>query len=202
MEEKKYFVYMHINKINDKKYIGITCQNPPESRWGSNGGHYKTCTRFYQAIQKYGWDNFEHKILATNLSKEEACQKEINLITKFQTQNDKFGYNIFAGGNAPKLSKETRKKISKSLMGNKNATGNKGKSRPPWSKETRQKIMQSRKDRKPIICIETENEYESIRECARQLNLDASHICKVLKGKLKSTGGYHFKYKNNEDNNI
>ena len=65
----KYTVYVHINKINHKKYIGITKQKP-EDRWGKNGENYKESPHFYAAIQKYGWDNFEHIILKENLTKE------------------------------------------------------------------------------------------------------------------------------------
>lgn len=41
-------------------------------RWRNNGINYKACILFYRAIQKYGWDNFEHIILNDNLSKTEA----------------------------------------------------------------------------------------------------------------------------------
>lgn len=43
--------------------------------------------------------------------------------------------------------------------------------------------------------IEEWNEYPSIRECGRQLNLNQSNIIKQLKGKLRHVGGYVFKYK-------
>ena len=58
MTEKKYCVYVHTNKANGKKYIGITCRNP-EVRW-RNGAGYKRHPKFYAAIQKYGWDGFTH----------------------------------------------------------------------------------------------------------------------------------------------
>ena len=62
MNNKNYCVYQHTNKINGKIYIGITCQKP-EKRWGSQGRKYEECPYFWKAIQKYGWENFEHKIL-------------------------------------------------------------------------------------------------------------------------------------------
>lgn len=51
---------------------------------------------------------------------------------------------------------------------------------------------------KPIICIETGIEYYGTNECARQMGLHQSNITKVLKGKYKTTGGYTFKYKEND----
>lgn len=114
---------MHINKINDKKYIGITKQNNPEYRWGANGRKYKGSPHFYSAIQKYGWDNFKHIIIASKLSKDEACTMEINLIAQYKTQNREFGYNIFEGGTVPTLPQETKEKIAQGLKGNKNCLG-------------------------------------------------------------------------------
>ena len=38
-------------------------------------------------------------------------------------------------------------------------------------------------------------EFYSTKECARQLSLNAGNITSVLKGRLKQTGGYIFKYK-------
>lgn len=53
-----YTVYVHVNKINGKMYVGITSQTV-EQRWRQGKG-YKHCVFFYRAIEKYGWDGFEH----------------------------------------------------------------------------------------------------------------------------------------------
>ena len=61
-----YTIYIHRNKINNKAYIGQTC-NDPKKRW-ENGNGYKKQPHFYNAIQKYGWDGFEHIIWGENLT--------------------------------------------------------------------------------------------------------------------------------------
>lgn len=96
-DQQNYFVYMHINKINGKKYIGITCQKP-EYRWGKKGNKYKNNIHFYAAIQKYGWDNFEHIIYQSRLTKGQACGLEQQLILLFETNNPDKGYNFSGGG--------------------------------------------------------------------------------------------------------
>ena len=94
---KTYTVYMHTNKINGKVYIGKTCQEP-KKRYGSNGACYKQCPHFYKAIKKYGWDNFEHEIVMSGLSANEASSMEQILIVLFDSRNPEKGYNISAGG--------------------------------------------------------------------------------------------------------
>lgn len=119
-EEKKWCVYCHVNKINNKAYIGITCKNINE-RWRKDGSGYKGSTYFWNAIQKYGWDNFEHIILFTGLTREEACKREVLLIALFNTQNKEFGYNISKGGDCSfaglNLSDEHKRKISEAKKG-------------------------------------------------------------------------------------
>lgn len=104
MKGKRYCVYMHINRVNNKKYIGITSRTP-EVRW-NNGYGYKGQSVFYNAIKKYGWDMFDHKILFTNLSEEEAKNKEIEMIDKYKTNvykhGHRYGYNMTDGGDSGK----------------------------------------------------------------------------------------------------
>lgn len=141
-----------------------------------------------------------------------------------KTQEREHGYNILAGGKAPIIPNEVRMKMSTSMIGNKNGLGKpcsdekrakisasqkgrtlseehkrklsdakKGKTHAPPSAETRKKISAGHKKSR-VYCTETDMVYESIQECARQLRVYATLVCKCCKGKLKSTGGYHFKY--------
>lgn len=128
-ESKIYTVYKHTlskeisGKDNDMVYVGITSWKP-EKRWQNGRGYYKQ-SYFYNAIKKYGWDNFKHEILFEDLTKEEAEQKEIELIAEYQSNNRNFGYNIANGGNCVgTVSEETKQKISKANMGNQYGKGN------------------------------------------------------------------------------
>ena len=112
-----YTVYIHKNKINNKVYIGIT-KRKPEERWGSNGNGYYRNAHFYNSIQKCGWNNFEHIIIADNLSYDEACNMEKELISKYDSTNQNKGYNVaLGGGGSDTLSEETKRKISESHKG-------------------------------------------------------------------------------------
>ena len=75
--KNNYIVYMHTTP-NNKVYIGITCQNP-KKRWAYGYG-YKKNKYFFSAIQKYGWNNIKHIIIAENLSKEYACEMGLSLL--------------------------------------------------------------------------------------------------------------------------
>lgn len=73
-----------------------------------------------RALRKYGWDNFEHVIIATDLSEVDAKAMEIDLIGKWDTQNPDKGYNITAGGDGVTgwhPTAETKMKISKAQRG-------------------------------------------------------------------------------------
>ena len=145
MEDRKYTVYIHTNKANNKAYIGITCRNVND-RW-QNGLGYLTKNKYgeYQqpaiarAIKKYGWNNFDHIIWADNLTKEQACKYERLLIALFDTQNPKYGYNIRQGGNdggaGRIVSEKTRLRLSIANKGR--VSHNKGK---PMSEEQKQKL--------------------------------------------------------------
>jgi group I intron endonuclease len=116
IELKGYTVYLHVNKTNGKKYVGITKQRLYK-RW-QNGNGYKNNQYFYQAITKYGWDGFYHYIIKTGLSCKEAEEIEIYLISKFNSNNYRYGYNITSGGEVGKtFSEETKRKISESRKG-------------------------------------------------------------------------------------
>ena len=139
MIENTYCVYMHTNKINGKKYIGQTCREL-EKRWGKNGCEYENSPHFYNAILKYGWDNFFHEILFTGLNHEQADKMESYLINFYKSNNKKFGYNIRGGGSNGALGEESKKKISKANKGKKRteefcramSERNKGKNNPNY----------------------------------------------------------------------
>lgn len=195
---KNYTVYMHISP-SEKVYIGITRRNPI-TRWGYNGNGYKG-QAFENAINKYGWNNIEHKILFTNLTKKEAEEKEIQLIKQYNSTDSRFGYNVQNGGSSVgKFTEETILKISNSRKG-----------QPTWNKgikRTKKEIEKMRlshigktkgKDNgksKAILCVETNIKYDCILEVERQLKIHHSNISQCLNPnyKRKTAGGFHWKF--------
>ena len=218
-----YTVYQHRNKINNKVYIGITMRNPVE-RWGRNGSNYKTSPHFYSAIQKYGWDNFEHIILFTELTREEACRKEQELIKEYNSMDRNFGYNSTSGGDVFTMNTETANKISQAMIGNFNALGHpcsedkkkkisdaqKGRifteehkqklsdaaknRKVPCSNEKKKTLSENYPNKKKVYCEELDKVFDSVQECGRELGILATNISKLCNGKGKTLKGYHLRY--------
>ena len=113
-------VYCHTSP-SGKRYVGISMY--PEKRW-ANGNGYKKNFLFYRAIQKYGWENFTHEILYSNLSLDEANRIERALIEEWGLTNPMFGYNLRDEGNGG-FGLDARRKMSESRIGNQNSLGNK-----------------------------------------------------------------------------
>lgn len=92
-------MYIHKNKINNKVYVGQTRQTLQE-RWRKDGKGYKKQIKFWNAIQKYGWNNFEHIIVEENILPEDIDQKEKDLIIQYNSIEN--GYNVEPGGKVSK----------------------------------------------------------------------------------------------------
>lgn len=108
MANNNYIVYRYRNKINNKSYIGQTRQKT-SVRSKFNGSGYKDSPKFWKAIQKYGWEQFELTILKANCSAEEADLYEQQYIIQFDSIKN--GYNIDGGGQINHIvSKETVQK--------------------------------------------------------------------------------------------
>ena len=117
-EQPNYLVYIHKNKINNKVYIGQTHQLPHQ-RWGKDGNGYRTSPHFYYAIQKYGWNNFQHIIVKNHLTAEEADKLEMELIQQYNSIDSDCGYNIRLGGeHGFHYTEEQKKQLSISLRKN------------------------------------------------------------------------------------
>uniref|UniRef100_UPI0040279BF8 hypothetical protein n=1 Tax=Lachnospira eligens TaxID=39485 RepID=UPI0040279BF8 len=68
---------------------------------------------FYNAIKKYGWDNFTHEVVYSNLNKQAADKLEKELIHKYNSIEE--GYNLKEGGSRGELSTKSLAKMSESL---------------------------------------------------------------------------------------
>ena len=209
-----YCVYVHTNKINGKKYVGLTSQDP-ERRW-KHGYGYKGSTYFYNAIQKYGWNSFTHEIIAANLSKKEAQDMESKLILEYKTQDENFGYNLESGGSAPQHSDATIEKLRLLNKGRIVSEETKEKMREAdklrpihkhteeaktkisaakighkVSDETREKLRKAFSQK--VICVEMNKIFNSMKEAAEYFGLSKCTISAVIKGRNKTAGGYHWK---------
>lgn len=176
----KYTVYIHINKSNGKKYIGIT-RMKPNDRW-KNGYGYKSVgkqTHFYNAILKYGWNNFDHIIVRSNMP--EACAKTLEkiLIQKYNTTDRNLGYNISTGGDGGAgYNRNELKYLSGSYDNIKHKNS--------YYQRNMRSVLGFRDDFKI--------QFNSVTEAAEYFNITPTAICRSLKGYTKTCCGLKWTY--------
>lgn len=170
--KNNYCIYKYTNLINNKIYIGQTCQQL-EKRAGKDGNGYKGCTYFYRAIKYYGWDNFKSEVIVSNLTEKEADIIEQEYIKQYNSNDPTYGYNLEGGGRYSKINVTRKTYFQDELMKywrfpNKIAqydlTGN-------------------------ILKI-----WKNIQTAANELHMPVSSITGCCSGRTKRAGKYIFKH--------
>jgi group I intron endonuclease len=204
-----YTIYKATNKVNGKSYIGF------DSEWPSRKERHKENIKhrsqyFYNAIKKYGWDNFEWEVLYQSLDGEHCLKvMENHFIVEHRTYtgfSDCKGYNVTLGGEGClgyKHSEEMREYLS-NIQSQKVGILN-----PFYNKKHSAETLSI--NRKKNIEILTElkgkkvNQYDmngsliathdSIRSAARSVNLKCyNEISKCCRGIKEYYCGYIWKY--------
>lgn len=211
-----YKVYAHINKQNGKAYIGITNRPAPQRRWGLEGQGYKLQPKFYNAIQKYGWLEFEHCILVENLTKQEALDLETYYIEQYNSIEN--GYNVLLHGidsyprYKPVFCVTTQKKYnsikeaaldtntfpSRIIQNCKGQIGPvKGYQWTYWNQNLNRPdpivpFISKSRPTTAIYCIEKKKFFNSVEEGAKAIGVNGSDLSKVLCKKRNGILGLHF----------
>lgn len=197
MIQENYFVYLHRNLTNGKRYYGITSEKTPEERWRKGYSHNNHLSA---AFDKYGWDGFEHIVVAEGLTKIEAETMEVQLIAEYKTNNPQYGYNLTSGGGTGvfRHSEESKRLMSEHTKGVLNPMY--GKEHSP---ETREKIVKALQNHpntsKRVLCIDTGEVFPSSREVQRVLGISHTSIGCACNGKQKTAGKKHWKYITEEE---
>lgn len=177
-----YHVYLIQNLINLKIYIGFS--NNLKFRWSTHLSVAKYGKRnypIYNAIRKYGKKSFSIYVIESFDNAKEALEAETFWIEYFKTNitkhGNQFGYNLTTGGEGTpgmKHSQKTKRKISKSLMGNKHNLGNKA------SIETRQRMSKNHIGEKNTKAKLTAQEVNAIRNYHKNNKDKSKNIFKEL----------------------
>ncbi len=169
----KWIVYITINKINGKFYIGCHKVLDPK-KWDGYIGHgiYSMSGAkylkkngnwpFVNAVVKYGYDNFKRTTLKIFDDEKSALLFEETLVTE-ELIKSKECYNVTIGGKSSTWFLMQKRIYKFDLKGN---------------------FLQS---------------YQSIKTAANSCNLDQANIIACLKGRQHTCGGFYWNYEKKFD---
>ena len=219
-----YTLYQHKNKINGKIYIGITSRSPQERWGQNGNNYYSSphfysaikkygwdnfehnillenLTRDEASIKEKEYIKLFHSN-EREYGYNETSGGEINFELNAKAREKKSVAMLGNLNGKHPCSETTKKKISKALKGKKFSEERKEKLRivarnrksPPCSEKKKDKLRNNYPNMKKVYCKETDTVYKSVQECARELNLYATNISAVCRGKHPMCKGYHFTY--------
>lgn len=170
MSKNEYLVYVHIFP-NGKQYVGMT--KSAEKRWAGKGSNYKYNERMYKDIQKFGWDNIQHLILHSGLSKKRAFELEAEETEKRKSYLEEYGYNV---------------SISNARSGERNPMYGMSGEKSPVA------IPVHQYDKKTLLYI---GSYPNALQASIELGIEP-HINECCRGTRLSCGGYYWSYEKSE----
>ena len=207
------YIYTIKNKTDNKIYVGQTIRDV-EERWKDHLKKGSNCRYLKSAINKYGVDNFEFKLVCITFDNQ-LDDMEIKYIEQYNCLVPN-GYNLRLGGNSGRHNAETKQKISDTLK--KNFANGLVHSRHqlgrPHDEATKQKISESLKGHKlsqetinkrilsrriyNIIQLDIHgnrlNSFDSCKEAAEYIGISLNSINLCCIGKAKTAKGYVWKY--------
>lgn len=196
-KKEKHIVYITLNMINMKMYVGVhSCVDLDDGYLGSG-------TLLKKAIKKYGKENFRREILYVFDNKQDAYSKEAEIVKEFIVDSEEF-YNLTKGGRCLSMTWDIREKISQSKKGQ-----NIGDKNPMYGKvhtEESKKKMSNRKystgkenvKSKKVRCVETGEIFDSTKEAGASLGKNGNSISRVCRGERKTAFGYKWEFVENK----
>lgn len=197
-----HYIYLIVNNINNKKYIGKRSCNCPieQDRYLGSG------TALNNAIKKYGRDKFTKHIMLICDTEEQALEEEKKAIKLSGAIESREYYNIAEGGlggntlagMTPEQLAEFKAKISASTRGEKNHKY--GKTLPQEIRVKISKTLMSddNPDNIKVVQLTKAGEYietwASINKASRALGIEKRSISKVCKGERLTAGNFRWVY--------
>ncbi len=182
-------IYRIRNIKNGKIYIGQSVNI--SHRWACHLydlRHNRHGNPYLQRAYNKDPDSFVFEIIC-QCEEKDLNEIEAALIKKYNTTNDKFGYNISNGGDGQgSMSESTKAKLSAAKMGNKSMCG--VRLTDEWKKH----LSEAQPHKRKIICVETQVVYDSGHDAAQKTGVNRSHIVSCCTKHKKSAGGYHWAY--------
>ncbi len=187
VKKKFNFVYLTINLINGKQYIGDHSTNNLNDNYIGSGVY------FLNALNEHGKQNFKYKILEFFDTKEEAFDAQEKYIKKYNTLVPN-GYNISPTGGLCVRgchSEESRKKCkSRGMHGKKHSketiqnikNNNKGKHYIKHTKETKEKIS---KNHRKYQSEEAKEKMRKPKSIEHRKHISEGHVGLVASEKAK-----------------
>ena len=169
------FSYVITNNQNGKQYVSYTDKSENIDKLLLMHSHNEIPTPkiLLADFLKYGLDLFSINQITRVPNEQSAKENVAKFIREWETDID--GYNI---EDEQPYTPKVPIKIN------------------PYAKdeEWKKNLSAKCKTKRQVLCIETNEVYESITDASKHLGLPITHISRICRGIGKSCKGYHFKF--------